>query len=226
MTWTPLTSTTYPLIRDRYVSDVLITPPVIEPVDLDEVKKHLRFTSTSEDTLLDTYIAMARGFFEEATGRQLIAATWERRMEGFTGPIELPHPPLLEIVSVTYDDGDGAAQTVDEADYTIHAPSGPLAGRGILTTVSGVSWPTTAGLEGSVRVRYRAGYGEQPGDVPELIKGALYFLVGYFHQYRSEVFATTPGTSLEQLPIGAQQIIRSFKYSALPLRQPQRVTWG
>ena len=36
----------------RY-DDFLVTGPTMEPLDLDEVKKHLRFTATTEDTLAE-----------------------------------------------------------------------------------------------------------------------------------------------------------------------------
>ena len=65
------------------------------------------------------------------------------------------------------------------------------------------------------RVQYRAGYGAQVGDVPELIRVCLLFLVGHFHKYRAEVQETKFAGALTQLPLGADAILKSFKYSAL-----------
>lgn len=223
--------------RDLYVDDSLITPPTIEPIDLDEVKRHLRFQTTSEDTLLDTYIAAARMYFEEQTGRQLMRATWERRFEAFpttltsrpypAGLIELPHPPLLSVVSVVHTAEGSPDETtlVEGTDYDIDAPRGPYASRGVVRPITGGSWPSpTTGL-GAVRIRYDAGYGDHPGDVPELIKGALYFLVGHFHKFRAEIYEGAPGSSIQGMPLGAEAIIRAFKYSALPSQPPLRTTW-
>lgn len=208
----PPTGSTYG--AELYGSEVLITPPQIEPIDLDEVKKHLRFTPTSEDTLLDTYIAMARQYFEEYTGLQLITATWEQRLEAFPSgsivadlAIPLLKSPVIDVVSVAYDDSDGDEQTVDDADYAVDLASAP--NQSVIRPVS--SWPTSAGTLGSTRIRYRAGFGSQPGDVPELIKGVLYLLTGYFHQFRSEAFVNSPGGSLEKLPLGAELIMRNYK---------------
>lgn len=210
--------------RELYVSEVLITKPTIEPIDLDEVKKHLRFTPTSEDTLLDTYIAMARQYFEEYTGLQLMDATWEQRIEAFPSganvwdtAVELRRSPVLELVSVIYDDSDSDEQTIDDEDYALDAKDAPQ--RSVVRPVS--SWPSSNGSLGSVRIRYRAGFGTTPGDVPELIKGALYFLTGYFHQFRSEAFVNSPGGSLEKLPIGAEAIMRNFK--SVSTRAPMRL---
>lgn len=201
----------------------LIEGPQVEPVDLDEFKRHIRFTPTSEDTLIDTYIAMARQYFEMETGRQLIAATWELRLEGFPvgDVIELPRPPLLEIVSISYPSSDGSpdSETVDTDSYTVTAPTGPYARRARVKPVS--SWPSvTNGLD-AVKIRFRAGYGEQPGDVPALVRGALMFLAGHFHQHRSQVLDQRNG-NLISLPLGAEAIMRQFKYTALSSLAPMR----
>lgn len=203
------------------VSDFLITPPALPALDLDEVKKSLRFTPTSEDTLIDVFISAAEQHFEDITGRQLIEATWERRINGaFSGVIELPHPPLLEVLSVTSGD-EGDEDTFDPASYVVTAPSGPHAARGWLKLVDGASWPTAT----ETRIRYKAGYGPNPGAVPELVRVALGFLVGHFHKYRAEVQETKFAGALTTLPLGADAILKSFKYSALPV-YPLRSSLG
>lgn len=213
--------------REIYVSEALIEPPTSEPIELDEVKKHIRFTPTSEDTLIETYISMARQYFEEYTGLQLMPAVWEQRLNQYPSGvnvgddvIELRRSPVIEIVSITHDDGS-PEQEVDAADYALdiqHAPQ-----RSTVRPVS--AWPSSDGSLGSVRIRYRAGYsteGSPTNDVPALIKGVLYLLVGYFHQFRSEAFVNSPGGSLEKLPLGAEQIMRSFK--SVSTRPPIRLS--
>lgn len=200
--------------------DSLITGPATEPLDLDEVKKHLRFGSTTEDTLLDAWISAARQYFEEQTGRQLITATWELWLDELpAGPIELPHPPLQSVTSMLYVDSNGSLVSFSEGIspdvpfYAVNAPQGPYAARGRVSPNYGTSWPTPQAEVGAVRIRYVAGYGDTPGDVPELAKAALMFLVGHFHKFRSEV---VDGKSPVALPLGAAKIIEGFKYSALP----------
>lgn len=201
----------------------LIEPPECEPVDIDEFKKHIRFTPTSEDTLIDTYIAMARQYFEMETGRQLISAVWELRIEGFPAGdvIELPRPPLLEILSVSYPSSAGSpdAETVDTDSYTVTAPSGPYARRARVKPVS--AWPSITNALDAVKIRFRAGYGEQPCDVPELVRGTLMFLAAHFHQHRSQVLDQRHG-NLISVPLGAEAIMRAFKYTALSSLPPMR----
>lgn len=202
--------------RDLVVSDDLITGPTVEPVTVDEVKSSLRFPLTSEDALIAMDIAAGRLYVEQETGRQLLEAVWLRSLEGFpsAGVIELPRPPLLEVVSVTYADAAGADVIVDPASYVVHLPTGPYARRGWLRPAAGGSWPTAQSGTGAVRVQYRAGYGAAAADVPDLLRVALLYIVGSFHQFRSEVQQAQHG-AVVKIPLGAASILRQFKYSAL-----------
>lgn len=201
-----------------------------EPIVLGELKKHLRFGSTTEDVLLETWIAAARILFEGETGRQVVTATYEYALDQFPigRVIELPRPPLQAVISVKYDDADGHEQTLDPAVYRV-LPSlvlegSPAAGVidpycpcGRLELVPGATWPTTACQAEAVRIRRTCGYGATAAEIPELIKGALYFLIGHFHRNRSEV--TAPG--LVKIPLGASMLIDGFKYTALPTCPPR-----
>jgi uncharacterized phiE125 gp8 family phage protein len=222
------------ITRELMPSLELVTAPTIYPIDLEEVRRQLRITSTSEDSLLDTYIGAAVDYFEEYTGRQIMAATWDYVFEAFplaqtdrpylNYVIELPKPPLLSVVSVTYDDGTSPQPTLTEAvDFTVSAPRGPYAGRGVILRVGSTEWPTTSG---SIRIRFRAGYGEHPGDVPKVIQGILYFMVGHFHKFRAEVYEGAPGSSIEKLPLGADVMMKPFADHAKPVYPRMMTTWA
>lgn len=205
-----------------HTADSLIIAPTLEPLDLEEVKKQRRFSPTTLDTLFDLWISAARQHVEEQTGRQLMTATWEYWLDAFPChcEIELPHPPLQSVVSVKYDDGDGEEQTLDADSYRVLNPQGDLCQRGRIAIAAGASWPITATWAKAVRIRYVAGYGSAPGDVPELIRFALLQLVGHFHRFGEEVQEGT----LAPLPMGAQMVIDARKYTALPTLLP-RSTW-
>lgn len=197
-------------------NESLITGPTLEPIDLDEAKKSIRFTSTTEDTLIDTWISAARMYFETETDRQVMTATWEYWLDCFPSQceIELPHPPLRSVLSVKYDDTDGVEQTLSSALYRVDATSGPFCKRGRLVLLSGTEWPETIYQPSSVRIRYTAGYGDVPGDVPELIKAAIFFMVNHFFKFRAEVYESRQGHALQSLPIGAKAILSGFKFSS------------
>lgn len=220
---------TYPVIystvpRDIDVMDTLVTGQTIEPIDLEEVKKQRRFSSTSIDTLFDMWISASRQDFETLTGLNLLTSVREQAMDCFPycNEIELVKTPVQSIVSVTYDDGSGVAQTFDAANYYLTpavAQKEPYPSRARLSLINGVSWPTTVAQPKAVRIRYTCGFGDAPGDVPELITYALYLFVGHAHRFSEEV---QQGPTLQRLPIGAQQIIRQAQMNALSTLGPRR----
>ncbi len=208
-------------------ADTLVTGPTREPIDLDETKRALRFAQTGEDTLIDTYISGARHYFEVETGRQVMTATRELWLDAFPihRQIELPWPPLQSVVSITYTDGAGDDQVMDAALYQVLAPQGPHCQRGRVTLVSGAAWPGAGDAPKAVRIRFTCGYGSVPGDVPELIKGILYDLVGDAHQYRSQTYEGSGSMTLQALP-RTQEVLRGFRQSAIPTLLPRYSTWA
>ncbi len=198
-------------------TDTLITGPTVVPLDLAEVKKQRRFTATTLDTLFDLWIASAVQYWEGTTGQQLITATWELWLDAFPWQreIEIPHPPLQTIVSVKYDDANGDEQTLDADTYRVLAPSD---GRGILALKPGQCWPIAACQTMAVRIRYKAGLGDTPAEVPDLTKYALMMLVGHFHKFAEEVSEARANILL--LPIGASDVMQDQKYLCLPRLPP------
>lgn len=195
----------------------------VEPITLEIVKKHQRLpaSSSSEDDLLNTWIAAARGWFEEYTGRQIINATYEYALDEVPAynRIQIPRPPLISVESVTI---DGVAFT----DYSV-IKSGifdgsPLSGvldpyceRGLIETPS--VWPTASGDARAVKIRFTCGYGSTVDEVPDEIKAVLYRLVESFSRNRSEVTSDP----MNLLPIGAQTMMQTFKRRALQTLVPR-----
>lgn len=197
--------------------DSLVSGPTVEPLDLDEVKKQLRFTSTTEDTLLDLWISMARQYFETRTGLSLITQTHARTLDAMpvSGLVELPRRPLQAVVSISSDDGSPES-VLAASSYRVYVPSGDVPAPGYVDLRGG--WSGTRG-----RIEYRAGFGDAPGAVPELIRGALMLLVANFHKYRSEVQdATSAGKGGVEVPLGAEMIMRQYRYKGRSVVPPMR----
>jgi len=134
----------------------LITPPAVEPVTLAEAKAHLRIDDdlTDLDMLIAAFIVTARQQAEHRTGRRFGVQTWEVVLDAFPRwAILLPTPPVATIVSIKYDDPDGAEQTLPEAAYRLRPHSEPAA----LMPVT--VWPATLAEPGAVRIRYTCGIG-------------------------------------------------------------------
>lgn len=210
--------------RDIVCEDILVTPPRVEPIDLDEVKKQRRFSSTSFDTRFDSWISAARQQFEEETGLQLITATRMFLMETFPAQpiIGFWRAPVQSITSLVYAGSDGVDVTMDAADYAVWpstVPKGPYPNPGGVQLAVGGSWPTSADRAGAVRITYQAGFGDAPGDVPEIIREyALLQYIGDFHRWAES--QTEKSTSL--LPIGVGLIRRQASMSMTPVRRLTR----
>lgn len=203
----------------------------VEPIDLATVKKQLRWTSSSEDGLLTGWIAAARAIWEQESGRQAVDAIWEYGIDGtpIDRFIDVPRPPFSDLVSVTYTDQDGNAQTFDSANYDV-ITSGvntspttfdPYCACGRIQLKTGCVWPVTNGLSRSLRVRRVCGYGATADDVPQLVKASMYLLVAHFHRNRSEVSEPATRGGLVVLPLGAQALLQTFRLTALPQTPPR-----
>lgn len=198
----------------------LITAPTVSPIDVSYAKDHLKSLVDDDDVLIQSWIAAAAQYFEEQTNRQIMQATWEYWLDAFPveRKIELPHPPLMSVLSVKYVSSDGSildftGGSPEAPLWQTKAPTGPHARRGWIEPIEGQSWPTAREESGAVRIQFLAGYGDTTGDVPDLIKAALLLLVGQLDRYRSEI---SDGASLQQLPLGLDQMISGFKYTAYP----------
>lgn len=177
------------------MSYVLITPPAVEPIALDEVKLHCKVEHDLLDDWLEAQIKTFRERVEHETGRALITQTWELRMDAFPAgsTIEIRKPPTQEVESVKYLDADGVEQTFADANYTLDSGSQPAR----LVLREGVSWPVTQPVVNAVRVRFKCGYGDDAASVPSSAK--LWMLMHVAAAVRtSEAFAA--GVSVAELP--------------------------
>jgi hypothetical protein len=152
---------------------ISITPPTAEPIDLVEVKLHLRVDIPDDDTLIVPLMGAARDYAENLTKKQFVAARWKQVMDGFPSnatessgglygkayarpgnAIYLERSPVAQIVSVQYLDLQGVIQTMPAANYVADLSSDPVR----ITPVFGQIWPIPMPQIGSVWVIYDAGY--------------------------------------------------------------------
>ncbi|WP_439891598.1 head-tail connector protein [Ralstonia sp. 25C] len=152
--------------------EILVTPPTGEPLDLADVKTHLRVTDTSQDVLIAAMLSGARQAAETKTRQQLLYARYRLVIDKFPMagvgtlyPFEhvvnmpaygiiLPHAPVVDIVSIQYLDMSGTLQTVDPSVYTANLALMPS----IITPRFGQIWPIPLPQIGAVTVTYDAGY--------------------------------------------------------------------
>lgn len=154
----------------------VITGPVVEPVTLAEAKAHLRIDTIDDDALVTSYIIAARMYAEEFCRRRFITQTLELSMDELIAT-ELPYPPLQSITSITYLDSSAVSQVLASDQYTVDTKS--LVGK--VVPAYGVTWPVTYEQVNAIAIRYVAGYGSSPSDVPEPIKAAILLHIELLH---------------------------------------------
>lgn len=178
---------------------VVITPPSGVPIDEAVIDQHLRRDAGADDALVQTYVQAAFSHIDGPAGwlgRALGVQTLEARFDGFPwgGPLELPFPPLIDVVSVKYLDANGVEQAADPATYAVLGD--------MIEPALGFSWPTAREGRETVRVRYRAGYVADPSitplvqALPAAIRAAILLMAGDMYARRetaaSGVFSEVP----------------------------------
>ncbi|MCX7903039.1 MAG: head-tail connector protein [Caloramator sp.] len=179
----------------------VIEGPKADVLTLEEVKSHLRVDGDDEDSIISSYIKAAREYAEIFTGRSFVEKTYEY----ITNPkekyayIELPMPPLVEVLEVSAMQSTNEELLNEGKDYYIikgydESLIYPSLERG---------WPKeTLDRLGGIKVKYRAGYSEAPMSV----KQAILILVAHFYENRENLIAR----DYKEIPFGVSSLLRPF----------------
>lgn len=187
---------------------VITAQPDHEPVDLCELKNHLRVEEDDDNALIRSLGVAARKYVEDFTGRQIVTATYRLTLDQFPAAIVLPRPPAASITSITYIDTDGASQTLDASGYQLDAASEPAR---VVPAVDG-EWPDTQGGKvNAVTVTYVAGYGDATAS-PDGLKLVIKTLVGHWYEERS---ATVSGTIIAKVPLSVEALLWQYRVGDL-----------
>lgn len=212
---------------------VLVTPPALMPVTLDEAKLHLKvafpnedgtFPVTPDDPLIEGLIAGAVSHLDGWTGvlgRALVEQTWRQDFDSFGCTMRLVLGPVIEIVSITYRDADGQVSTVASSNYALVTDgAGPR-----VFWDAGYSAPGNLYEQGAVSVTYKAGYpvtasaeadpdaeppvvaAEAATTVPAALKVAILLMVGHWYENRE----TVAEGGFSELPFAANALIAPFR---------------
>lgn len=165
----------------------IVTPPGAEPVTTAELSLQLQLNAPGDSTLLanqtqrlQDFIWAARESCEDWTRRAFVTQTWKLARDSFPGhnlrydwngypEIWLPKAPFQSVVSFTYIDVSGAAQTLtQDTTYGVN-PQNPQYGyqleRGSETQPARLlppfarPWPPTRLVPSNVIVVFRCGFG-------------------------------------------------------------------
>jgi len=184
---------------------VLITEATGPCVTLDEIKTHLRLSTsdTSEDLLLNSMLMAAQNEAENKTKRAMMPQTWELVMDAFPeGGIEIPRPPLSSNstdLSISYIDSSGATATLSATAYSIDGDSEPA---WVVPSYDN-DWPETYDVMNAVRVRYKCGYalsGASTATTPYGVKAWVRLRVGAMYNNRESLSVESGAQTMLKLP--------------------------
>jgi uncharacterized phiE125 gp8 family phage protein len=166
-------------------------------LDLARAKAHLRVLNGDEDALIGAYLAAAKRWAENFTGRIIGRREVVRHFSGFGSGIVLLDGPDPEVTSVSYLDAAGDAQTF--ADYRV-VNGEPAA----LLLAVGASWPSVGNPAG-IEVTLTAGYADD--EIPEDLEAAILLMAGHLYANRETVTDGAPS----EVPFGSTILAHPYR---------------
>ncbi len=181
--------------------------PTTTPVDLAEVKEHLRVDFSDDDPLITALIDAATSYLDAWTGilgRVMVTQTWDLTLDDFPeDAISIPLGPLQSVAALNYVDVSGATQSIAEANFYVDTKSPD----GWVVPDADFTWPETLYAPNVVTVRFVVGYGDAPA-VPQAIKQAMLLLIGHWYENRE---GSIVGTSVSELPLAVSALLAPFR---------------
>jgi len=188
-----------------------IAPPAVEPVTLTEAKEYLALplASTSQDSIVNSFIAAARAHIEAVTNRALLRQRWMVSIDSFPTAfadreIHLPLGRCLSVETLQYRDTNGDWQT--EAGPA-ESPPGTMfevdlysQGAGIIRPAGSNVWPSTWTAGSAVRISATFGYGSARADLPPDLRQAVLVRIADLYEGRSEAEGASDVSALMAKP--------------------------
>jgi uncharacterized phiE125 gp8 family phage protein len=186
-----------------------LTRPDALFVSVEDVKAHVVIDTADDDKLIEAYIRAATLLTEDRTGRILMTADFEYRVDRWRDPLVIPVAPVRDVSDILYLDEDDIERSLDVgAWYEVITSEGAE----IHFTDSFVS-PTLSSRQQAVRIRFSAGYvladASGSGDDPELEQNEMdrlivLLLVGNWYQAREPIAV---GDQLAEIPFSVKSLI-------------------
>lgn len=166
-------------------------PSTIEPITLEQAKRHLRVVIDDENADIEFMITAARNMLEQRLQRVLVPRQVTEFAWGFATNMPLSVVPYLDDLVVEYTDPNGDGFVLDNAAYEMDITTEPA----VLFAATGTQWPVTRYARGVVKLHYRAGYAE--GQVPASLRQWMLLAIGTMYAHRESIIT---GVSVTPLP--------------------------
>jgi uncharacterized phiE125 gp8 family phage protein len=184
---------------------VVVQAPVWPLLALGPAKEHLGILHDDDDQIITDILEALSELLDGPTGDMAHAfgvQELEAVLPGFPcGLVELPYPPLREVVSIIFKDLSGTDQSLDAEAFEITS----LAGYAQLFPTPNTAWPATQCRPDAVRIRFLAGYDALPRRAAQATK----LMLGDLYAAR-ETFGPSSLSKIE-LSVGAERLLSSFR---------------
>ena len=203
-------------------------PASVTPISVDEVKLHLRISSSTEDAYLLDLINVATDLLQEYCHRKfiqqeitgwldaenLMSNWWEGSIVAAINAIaslrtiELPWTPAISVTSVSMFTLDDLEIVVDSDTYRVDAVDQAMPAR--ITLKESAVWPGGSYRnQNSMKVVWLSGYGPSASDIPAGLKMALKHMVAYLYNNRGDCSGDCVGAC------GAKSLAQPYKVYSL-----------
>jgi uncharacterized phiE125 gp8 family phage protein len=180
----------------------LNTPPLVEPLSLEEAKAHLRISHDDDDQYITRLIAAARRQIELRTSLAIITQGWTALCDRWpqSGTIGLPVAPVASVTDILLHGDENTSATLEPAHYILDAASRPAR---IVLRADRLHPQATRAING-IEIRFVAGFGATSDAVPQDIRQALLLTVASWFSDRGEL-------NRAALPLMASALIQPFR---------------
>ena len=179
-------------------------------VTLAEAKAHLHVVDfTDDDAYITASIDTAVRAIEDCTRRSLLDTNFQQTRyapTGWPGAIRLLRGGAHTLSAVEYTDPHGTTVALEEALYRLVPHSDGCAD---VCFASSFSRPALTNEPGApaIVLRYRAGFGPEPDDVPLPLRQAVLYLVQHYYDQRAPVAVNV---NLAKMPFAVESLIAPY----------------
>jgi len=137
------------------------------------------------------------------------APWWLDTVYSFANAVEVPMPPLQSVTSIKVFNYDNTESTIDSGVYFVNTRSEP----GSIVPRQLETWPTEVLPEAGVVIRFVAGYGDDPSDVPLDIRSAVAMQAGHLLSLRDPavVSRSIDNASVTYRDVGDEGLIQPVR---------------
>lgn len=171
------------------------TDPIIT---LAEVKAFLKVDHTLDDALINSLIAVTTEFAENYMHRDLLTTTYENYRDTFYEDLTLRRGGYQSLEKIEYL-SDGSFVLLPSTEYIVSKGE-------IFGTICEIAAPNTDNVCNSIKITFKAGFGNTEANVPEDIKLAMKMHIAFLYTNRGDCSNVKNG-----LPIASVLIYKNYK---------------